>query len=470
MRSRRILRNLLAVGASTALCGCVALRGQALPERSSIEQVAEAPASETTIQPPPPERTQESRPEVEAAQAPVTEPPPTPQPTGLKPTAELRGRIQADAIWVNQSPTNKAALGNINNAVGFRRARLGAQGTIGESASWIAEFEFAGGNIRFRDVYAEVDDLPWLRRFRVGHMREPFSLEGYTSSNVITFCERSPINALDPTRNWGLGAFAYSENERFVCQGGAFWDGTNSNTGDASGDANQMAYTIRMTGLPWCDDGENGRLMHVGAAASQRTPANDTVTIRDGPQNTLLNPADGVGSPFAPQIVVPATQQLLLNAHWATIYGPLSFQAEWSATSIDIIGPGWTFLNGCYAQASYFLTGEHRGYDRRAGKFADVKVASPFVCRRGTSWSVTGWGAWEIAARYSYANFDSPNIPLNSSGQVQASRETLLTFGLNWYLNEYFRFMFNYDHAIVVIPTFGSSDADGFNFRTAIFW
>ncbi len=99
-----------------------------------------------------------------------------------------------------------------------------------------------------------------------------------------------------------------------------------------------------------------------------------------------------------------------------------------------------------------------------------MKVASPFVCRRGTSWSVTGWGAWEIAARYSYANFDSPNIPLNSSGQVQASRETLLTFGLNWYLNEYFRFMFNYDHAIVVIPTFGSSDADGFNFRTAIFW
>jgi phosphate-selective porin OprO/OprP len=465
-----MIRNLFALATCTALGGCIALGGQVLTERSAAESYAETSAAEAVALPTAaPAVTQKSE-QPDAAQPPVTEPIPTPEPAGLKPNAHIRGRIQADAIWVNQSPTNKAALGNIDNAVGFRRARLGAQGTIGDLAAWVAEFEFAGGNIRFRDVYAELDELPWLRRFRVGHMREPFSLEGYTSSNVITFCERSPINALDPTRNWGVGVFSYTDDQRLVVQGGAFWDGTNSNTGDASGDANQMAYTVRMTGLPWCDDGENARLMHIGGAFSQRTPANDTVTIRDGPQNTLLNPADGVGSPFAPQIVVPATQQLLFNAQWATIYGPLSFQAEWSATSIDIIGPGWTFLNGCYAQASYFLTGEHRGYDRRAGKFDDVKVLSPFACRRGTSWSVTGWGAWEIAARYSYANYDSPNIPLNSAGQVQASRETLLTFGLNWYLNEYFRFMFNYDHAIVIIPTFGSSDADSFNFRTAVFW
>ena len=61
----------------------------------------------------------------------------------VKPAIELRGRIQADAILVNQSEKNKEIIGNIQNATGFRRARLGAQGSVGEQVHWIAEFDFA---------------------------------------------------------------------------------------------------------------------------------------------------------------------------------------------------------------------------------------------------------------------------------------------------------------------------------------
>src|SRR5262245_12981475 len=70
----------------------------------------------------------------------------------LKKTVELRGRIHADAIFANQSPTDKALIGDLQNAVGFRRARLGAQGTVGEQMRWVSEFEFAGGEIAFKDV------------------------------------------------------------------------------------------------------------------------------------------------------------------------------------------------------------------------------------------------------------------------------------------------------------------------------
>ena len=53
-----------------------------------------------------------------------------------------------------------------------------AQGTIGDNVNWVTEFDFAGGDISFKDVYGEVNLLPCIRRVRVGHMKEPFSLRG----------------------------------------------------------------------------------------------------------------------------------------------------------------------------------------------------------------------------------------------------------------------------------------------------
>src|SRR5262245_18615347 len=51
----------------------------------------------------------------------------------LKPTFELRGRIQVDAVMAAQSAASQAQIGDLQNGYGFRRARLGAQGTVGTS-------------------------------------------------------------------------------------------------------------------------------------------------------------------------------------------------------------------------------------------------------------------------------------------------------------------------------------------------
>src|SRR5947209_16247494 len=56
-----------------------------------------------------------------------------------KPAIRLRGRIHTDAIEVTQSLRDKMIFGNIQNAVGFRRARLGAEGEVGEQVNWVAE-------------------------------------------------------------------------------------------------------------------------------------------------------------------------------------------------------------------------------------------------------------------------------------------------------------------------------------------
>jgi phosphate-selective porin OprO/OprP len=367
-----------------------------------------------------------------------------------KPTIELRGRIQADAIFVDQSARNRAILGEIQNATGFRRARLGAQGTVGEHVNWVAEFDFAGGNVSFKDMFIGLADLPIVRQIRVGNFREPFTLEGQTSSNVFTFTERSPAGALDPARKWGIGAFSYDDSERATLAGGVFRTGTSSSTGSDFGDANDLAYTFRATALPWYDETSGGRsLMHVGAAFSQVKPAKNLVTISQSPQNSLLTSSDNPSSFFIPAINIPAHQQQLYNLEWAWVRGPFSLQTEWDATYIHQIGGPPVFLHGCYAFASYFLTGEHREYVRRDGAFGITKVRAPFVCLKN-----------RVA---------SGNIP-KVNGLLVGNRDAELTLGLNWYLNDYTRLQFNYLHAIVVDPNFGPSAADAFFLRSAIFW
>lgn len=389
----------------------------------------------------------------------------------VKPTFELRGRIHADAIWVDQSEPNKAIFGNVANATGFRRARLGAQGTVGEHVNWVSEFDFAGGEISFKDVYLGVSKLPYVERVRVGHMREPFGLENFTSSNVFTFVERSPVNVLAPPRNWGVGLFSYTEDERATFGAGAYRSGTSNLTGNDFSDANDMAYTFRAAALPWYDVDSEGRyLMHLGAAFSQRFPANDLVTISQKPQNSLLTSSDNPGSTFIPTIKVPANQLQVYNLEWALVLGALSFQAEWTAMNIDQIGGGPVYLHGSYVFASYFLTGEHRQYTRADGTFGVTRVLSPFLCMKDTSASVRGPGAWELTARFAYVNFASGNIPRSDTGLQVGNRDAELTLGLNWYLNDYTRIMFNYVHAVPVDPNFGPSAANAFFLRTAIFW
>jgi phosphate-selective porin OprO and OprP len=424
---------------------------------------AMAPTGSTT-----PIRSMPREPRAARTDAPKTQLGVSEQPEDVKPNIELRGRINADAILVGQSPQNLAILGPIQDATGFSRARLGAQGTVGDQVDWVAEFDFAGGNIAFKDVYVGIDDLPIIRRVQVGHMFEPFSLEAATSSNYFALVENSPIMALDPARNWGVLMLAYTENERATFQVGAFRSGTSGGSGDDISSQNDMAYDVRATVLPWYQ--ENGRrLFALGTAFSERFPANSLVTINTGPQSNLLTVSDNPGSPFIPKITVPANQQQLFNAEAALVFGALSFQAEWNATMIEQIGGGPVFLNGFYVFASWFVTGENRNYLREDGKFGNVHVRSPFVFLKSDQYLARGPGAWELVFRFAYADFVSPNLPL-SNGLKQGAQEPELTAGVNWYLNDYARIMFNYTFTVPVDPNAGPSTAQAFFIRTAIFW
>jgi phosphate-selective porin OprO/OprP len=58
-----------------------------------------------------------------------------------------------------------------------------------------------------------------------------------------------------------------------------------------------------------------------------------------------------------------------------------------------------------------------------------------------------GWGAWEIAARYSRLNIDDAAYPIFANQQVAAAMSREWAIGLNWYLNRNVKFVLDYDRS-----------------------
>jgi len=382
-------------------------------------------------------------------------------------TIRLRGRIDTDFIWTSQSAANTATFGDLGDAVGLRRARIGVQGNL-LSGHYIGEIDLASGQVVIRDLFIGLGNVDRSGEYGIGHFREPFSLEGGTSANTFAFMERSPINMLDPARNWGLGLFRANLPANSVLAAGVFRAGSDSNDLQG-GDGSTVGFTGRLTTAP-VNENDGERLIHLGIALSERIPENGVIIINQQPQSPLLDLGDSSTTPFVPSIRIPATFQQLMNLQFAAARGPFWTQAEWYGTLIVQTGDAPVFFHGCHVDCGYFLTGEHRGYLSNGGVFGPVQVNRPFLRGPASRDRQHGWGAWELIARFSYLDFFDPNTPVGPNGQLIGITLPESTFGVNWYLADHFRILFNYTYALPDEPNTGTSAANEFATRVAVFW
>jgi phosphate-selective porin OprO/OprP len=393
-----------------------------------------------------------------------------------KPSLVVSGQMQADQIYFGQDAISRKAVGDLQDGAQFRRLRIGARGTSFEVLEYSLGVDFALANQpSYLDNYLEWKQLPWLQNVRAGHYFEPFSLERVTQNRNNTFMERSLVDTFAPARNMGVMAYGNTENELATWAIGTFR--TNSdNTGNDSFDSGQ-ALTMRGTWLPWWDEPSDGRFyMHLGAGYSYRKAFQDQVRFRNTPEIRKQQPADVLGpikkppsnymngqpGPFAPIFVdtgnIKADHFQLFDPEFALIMGPLSLQSEYAFAFVDQIGGPPLFFNGYMAQVSYFLTGEHRPYDRKQGIHKRLEPFEDFFRVRTKSQGVqNGLGAWEVAARFS-------NIVLNDKN-IQGNNLTDFTIGLNWYLNPYTRWKFNYIRAFLQDDRVGNSLTDAYGMR-----
>ena len=132
-------------------------------------------------------------------------------------------------------------------------------------------------------------------------------------------------------------------------------------------------------------------------------------------------------------------------------------QCEYIGALVDSFGTPDTYFHGSYVQASYFLTGESRQWDRKLGTFGRAQVHEPFFRVLTDEGICTSRGAWEIAARWNYLDLSDSDL---DQGYLDAT-----TLGLNWYLSSYMRMMFNYEYVDLHDVTDGRSAASIFHAR-----
>lgn len=387
------------------------------------------------------------------------------------------GRVQLDGVALSAPDLVLGGVGD-QDAVDFRRARIRIDGTMYYTMQWAAEFDFVnafdsdptnpadlvnafGGDaihtVAPTDLWWDFSELPVLGNLRLGNQKEPIGLEHIQSSRFLDFMERSYLQDafFGPFNNGfspGVMVHSYNDDETVTWQYGAYRNTQNVfayDTGDS-----EYAVTGRLTCVPWsaCEDRE---LVHVAVAGSYRGLDQDEevstgnirvrsrASLRNGPGP--LNPTIA-DTNFAGRIF--ADNQLLLNPEFAYVHGPWLLQSEYCGGWINggtftpiggaPVDPGQVFFQGSYVNVLYFLTGEHRAYDRHEARFG--RVIPNENAMRLKDGTLTGLGAWQVGARYGFLDLNDAGI---AGGYIQD-----LTLGLNWFLNPHAKLQFNFiaDH------------------------
>src|SRR5690606_36705007 len=121
----------------------------------------------------------------------------------------MTGFAQVDAVWFRQDQANQVAIGDADDFVDFRRARLAAKGQLADNLAYMIEMDFAfPGRPSFMDVFLDLQQLPVVGTFRVGQWRQPLNMDGLTSVRELLFLERSLLfSTFIPFRQTGAGVF-----------------------------------------------------------------------------------------------------------------------------------------------------------------------------------------------------------------------------------------------------------------------
>jgi phosphate-selective porin OprO/OprP len=427
------------------------------------------------------------------------------------PTFLITGFLQLDTAYYDQTPQNRATVGDAQDGTGFRRARLAVKGKVAEFTNYQMEVDFAtAGRPSFFDNYVEQQNIPWIGTTKIGQFCQPFSVDSLTGFRNLTFLERSlPFLAFVPFRRLAIQNSDIADDQMtqwaysFYRTGGF----NNAPLGDDRfatdfGDVGGYSFSSRITHLLQYDPHADDRyLWHVGASYNFSVlGANDAFgsgtagnagsprpfyQARVQPEfGTLGYPENGGGFGNA----VNGTPTFADTGRYAadsfhlfgfeTVYqaGPLGITSEYMGTVVNSV-VGQIFYQGAYIQAGYRLTGEHRVYDKNTGTLGRLTPFTEFIPLGDDG--VRGWGAWEVAARWSFVDLRNPNsldghyynAATNTfTGTSKAGNGILndTTVGLTWFLNRHFKVQFNWIHAMLNNTAKGGSTADLFVNRVQV--
>jgi phosphate-selective porin OprO/OprP len=336
----------------------------------------------------------------------------------------ISGRMQTDLAFFSGDESDFGV--EFNDGVEVRRAYLAAGGRLFKDVEYMLEIDFAKASNEFADAF--LGTATPLGMLRVGHFKQPFSLEELTSDLHTTFMERSLSSAFKLGRDVGIQLSDVAHEKRMTWAVGVFKD-TDVNGKNQSGTSDdEYSFTGRLTYVPWRD--ESGDLVHIGASASLRNPSGNTMTFSAKPEANLAPSL--LSSGVIGTIADEGDEYQLYGIEAAWVHGSLSLQGEYMTAETEGAAAGGDdpTLNGYYAFVSYFLTGEQRAYRKTGGVFDRVKPKENFSMKE-----MSGSGAWELGLRYTKFDFDEASATDANLSDV--------TLGVNWYWNAFSKIQFN---------------------------
>jgi phosphate-selective porin OprO/OprP len=415
------------------------------------------------------------------------------------------GRTQVDTTWYTdegdvERSIDDGGLGPISEATNLRRGRLRIDGVMYEVIEFACEYDFVNeadvnpnpslvppqGNPdaipAVTDLWVAINHLPVVGTVKVGVIKDPFLFEHLTSSRYLNFIERSFLQDTfaGPFNNGFIPGVLVTNtafDEHMTLSIGQFKN-VNNIFANGIGDG-EIETCGRLTWLPWLQD-EGRYLVHVGIAGKYMGLDEEQIRFRS--RGNLRSGAPSSFNPvFANTGNMLGDQEQQLGLELVSVWGPWSFASEWVGAWVNDAftlpgqptGAGFQpppgtslgtyFAEGAYVEALYFLTGEHRAYNRKTGAFDRVIPHENFFLVKTPYGPCGGWGAWQVGARYGW-------LDLNDSG-LNGGRLNSLTLGINWFLNPNLKFQANYDvthrEFANVRGLDGSGEVHGFGMRCA---
>lgn len=360
------------------------------------------------------------------------------------------GRVHFDTYFVDSDGTDVGRSGT-----DFRRARLEMESVFMKDWRARLQYDFPGNDISgLRDAFVQYRGFDGID-ITAGNQKEPLFLEQMTSSNHQVYMERSIMNnTFSPERSPGIGISGGGSN--YTLAGGVYGSGLTYDVNSGNGEAEGWAVGGRGTFTP-INTGD--RLIHLGVAYNHRQFDTDpgNAGVRFGSREIRpLGSGELTRTPFLAGGALGGGSRDIVAGEIAGVYGPFSASGEYAHVSVDSDVFADADFNAYYIEGNYFLTGESRAY--KGGAFSSVKPNK--ALGKG------GYGAWQIGVRYS-------GVDLNDGLVINGGEKETLTVGLNWFPNNYLKFMANYLYTIDVdrpgTPVDGTNPS-AFALRAQAYW
>lgn len=363
---------------------------------------------------------------------------------GESPAGPLTTDFRRGSVGGTPNRENTAAR-DFSDGFYFRRARFGVEGTIAKDFNYRLLLELGGsgteGPTRINDAWIAYNGFAPFS-FQLGAFSPPANMDDGTTPEDLPFVERATASELSRSLGGADGRLGLG-----VKASGARWMSaltfTTRTVNDAEVFDTQLAAVGRAGFLVATSDDYN---LHLGASG--------TYVFRPADQGLGTTPQHPLRFRDRPEIRVDSVRLVdtgSLDAEHASSYG-LEFGGNWKSFYLqgehfwfDVDRPATAALpdpdfKGYYLQGSWIVTGERRRYNPVTGSFQNPRPMVPFSGNGG-------FGAFELAARYSRMNLNFMEGLEGTAAATSAVRggdQAITTLGVNWFPNPNIKVMLNY--------------------------